>query len=82
MSEVTKSEDIRQKIKLELEKLDLPWFFLTELDKMFGYIGYYKLRNLWNNKKCFLNYINELNNQYEKDFLNILDDHQNDKNRN
>lgn len=78
MSEINKSEKIKQDIKIELEKLDLPWIFLTEIDKMFNHINHYKLFNLWNNKDYFFSYINDLSNQYEQDFLNILKNWNND----
>jgi hypothetical protein len=35
MSEITKAENIRQDLKLELQKLDLPLVFSNELDKIF-----------------------------------------------
>jgi hypothetical protein len=38
--------------------------------------------NLWKNKEYFLNYVHNLTNSYEEDFLNTLNNYKNDENKN
>lgn len=45
MNEKKLAEDLRVSLLNHVKELDLPWFFVAEIDNMLLYLNYYKLKN-------------------------------------
>lgn len=64
MNEKKLAEDLRVKLLSHIKELDLPWFFVAEIENMLFYLNYYKLKNLYDNIHMLDKYLESLLSQY------------------
>lgn len=64
MNEKKLAEELRVKLTSHIRDLDLPWFFVAEIENMLYYLNFYKLKNLNDNIHMLDKYLDTLKNQY------------------
>lgn len=72
MQELTKTQTLRKEILQIIYQQDIPWFLKEEIVEITKLLNYYKLNNLFQNIDKFLDYLNKLAQNYNKQTLYII----------
>jgi hypothetical protein len=77
-SENQLAQSIRRSLFVELAHKDLPGFLLLEIEAILGWLNYFKISNLRDNKYQFSHYLDVLITRYHKDlWTSIANSHAN-----
>lgn len=63
---------IREVIMFKINSIKLPGFIYLEIEKILPLLNSYKLNNLYKNIDLFINYLSNLNSDYNLDLENLL----------